>query len=201
MYFLISSFLNFLIKFFRLLKVEGKENLPADSKYIVTCSHKGWVDVIMLAIAVYPTQVHFMAKKELFNSKISEKFLRSINAFPVNRENPGPSALKIPLKLLKENKCVGIFPGGTRTSDEVPLKKGAATISVKANAPLIPAAYFGPKNFADIVKGQKAIVKLGKAIEIPPESIERDEMIETTLVALENEIVKLERSAYGTNEL
>ena len=194
MYYLISSFLNLLIKFFQILKVEGKENLPADSRYIVTCSHKGWVDVIMLAIAVYPTQVHFMAKKELFNSKIVKKFLTSINAFPVNRENPGPSTLKIPLKLLKENKCVGIFPGGTRTSDEVPLKRGAATISIKADAPLVPAAYFGPKNFTDILKGERATVKFGEAIEIPHGNFKRDELIEQTLITLEKEITRLERN-------
>lgn len=191
MYYLLSSFLNLLIKFFRILKIEGRENLPTDSRYIVTCSHKGWVDVIMLAIAVYPTQVHFMAKKELFNSKILKKFLTSINAFPVNRENPGPSTLKIPLKLLKENKCVGIFPGGTRTSDEVPLKRGAATISIKANAPLIPAAYFGPKNFADILKGEKAIIKFGKSIEVSKENSDRESLIEQTLMTLEKEITQL----------
>ena len=49
--------------------------------------------------------------------------LTSLNAFPVDRENPGPSTLKRPVNLLKENKTVGIFPTGHRTSEGAPLKE------------------------------------------------------------------------------
>ena len=49
------------------------------------------------------------------------KFLSSLNAFPVDRENPGPSTLKRPINLLKEHKTVGIFPTGHRTSVGAPL--------------------------------------------------------------------------------
>lgn len=59
----------------------------------------------------------------MFQNTLIGWFLKKMHAFPVNRENPGPSALKIPLKLLKENKVVGIFPSGTRTDEEVPLKE------------------------------------------------------------------------------
>ena len=49
--------------------------------------------------------------------------LTSLNAFPVDRENPGPSTLKRPVNLLKD-KTVGIFPTGHRTSAEgAPLKE------------------------------------------------------------------------------
>lgn len=51
----------------------------------------------MLGTAIYPNQIHYMAKKELFNNKWFGKFLSSLNAFPVDRENPGPSTLKNPL--------------------------------------------------------------------------------------------------------
>jgi 1-acyl-sn-glycerol-3-phosphate acyltransferase len=70
MYHLVSTFLYWIVKFFCLLKVEGKKNLPKNDKYVVTCTHSSWIDVIMLALAVYPTQVHFMAKKELFQSRL-----------------------------------------------------------------------------------------------------------------------------------
>jgi 1-acyl-sn-glycerol-3-phosphate acyltransferase len=148
----------------------------------------------MLALAVYPTQIHFMAKKELFNSSFSDKFLRSINAFPVNRENPGPSTLKIPLKLLKENKCVGIFPGGTRTTEDVPLKRGAVTIGLKAKAPILPAAYSGPSTFSDILKGKKSHITFGQPIQIETEGLSKDELIDNVLSELEKEMKKLEKS-------
>jgi len=102
MYRLISTILLLLVKMFRLLKVKGKEHIPSDERFVVTCSHRGWVDVIMLALALYPIPVHYMAKQELFKGKWRDRFFRSINAFPVNRENPGPSALKIPMQILKK---------------------------------------------------------------------------------------------------
>lgn len=192
MYHLISTILYGLVKLFRLLKIEGKHHIPTNDKYVVTCTHLGWVDVIMLALAVYPTQVHFMAKKELFNSKFMDKFLKSINAFPVNRENPGPSTLKIPLKLLKEGKCVGIFPSGTRTSEEAPLKRGAVTIALKGQVPLVPASYSGPTNFSDIIKGKKATIIFGPPIKVDNE-LKKNELIEAILVQLDKSIKELQK--------
>ncbi|PEC48167.1 1-acyl-sn-glycerol-3-phosphate acyltransferase [Bacillus sp. AFS096315] len=192
MYHLISTFLYWIVKVFRLLKVEGKKNLPDNDKYVVTCTHSSWIDVIMLALAVYPTQVHFMAKKELFQTKFTDKFLRSINAFPVNRENPGPSTLKIPLKLLKEGKCIGIFPSGTRTNEEAPLKKGAVTISLKGMVPLVPAAYSGPTKISEFFKGKKSTIIFGKSVKVNNE-FEKNKLIEVTLSELDNSIKELEK--------
>ena len=194
MYKLISTILYVLTRMLNLLKVKGKENLPTHTRFVVTCSHKGWVDVIMLALALYPNPVHFMAKKELFNSKITGGFLRSIHAFPVNRENPGPSTLKIPLKLLREEKCVGIFPSGTRTTEEIPLKRGAVTIALKGNALLVPAAYNGPTTFKDLLRGGKSTIMIGSPIKLKNDGRNRDEVIEKYLKRLDREIKLLENS-------
>ncbi|MCG4631583.1 1-acyl-sn-glycerol-3-phosphate acyltransferase, partial [Bifidobacterium pseudocatenulatum] len=50
----------------------------------------------MLALAVYPKKFTFMAKEELFKGRFAYWFLRKLGAFPVNRKNPGPSAIKTP---------------------------------------------------------------------------------------------------------
>ena len=63
--------------------------------------------------------------------------------------------IKRPIKLLKENKTVGIFPTGHRTSAEgAPLKRGAATIAMLGKAPILPAAYVGPKNYMGSLLGK-----------------------------------------------
>ncbi|MBW4885349.1 MAG: 1-acylglycerol-3-phosphate O-acyltransferase, partial [Bacillus sp. (in: Bacteria)] len=125
------------------IKVYNKENLPKDTGFVIACTHAGWVDVVALGVGILPMEIHYMAKKELFENKLSGSFLSSINAFPVDRENPGPSSIKTPIKLLKEGKIVGIFPSGTRSSEDVPLKRGAVTIAQMGRAPLVPAAYSG----------------------------------------------------------
>ncbi len=68
--------------------------------------------MVCLGIALYPLPVHFMAKKELFQTKLIKRLLENLNAFPVDRKNPGPSVLKIPIKLLRQNKIVGFFQVG-----------------------------------------------------------------------------------------
>ncbi|TXL63936.1 1-acyl-sn-glycerol-3-phosphate acyltransferase [Cerasibacillus terrae] len=159
-----ARLLNIILSMFGRIKVNGKENLPKSDGYVIACTHTGWVDILWLGISVFPTKLHFMAKKELFETAFTKWLMEQLNAFPVNRENPGPSAIKIPRNLIKEGKVVGIFPSGTRTTEDVPLKRGAVTIANLANAPIVPAAYIGPNNFKDLFKRKKPSIIFGEPI-------------------------------------
>src|SRR5699024_1924266 len=88
------------------------------------------------------------------------------NAFPVDRENPGPSSIKTPMRLIKDGKIVGIFPSGTRSSEDVPLKRGAVTIASYAKSPIIPAAYVGPNNFKELFRFKRAKIAFGEPIHL-----------------------------------
>lgn len=196
MYKVISSILYFiLVKLGKSLFVIGKENIPKDNNYVVTCTHESYNEVIMLGMAIYPNQINYMAKKELFSNKWGGKFLSSLNAFPVDRENPGPSTLKRPIKLLKENKTVGIFPTGHRTSMEgAPLKRGAATIAMLGKAPILPAAYVGPKALHGLVTGQ-ALLKFGEPIDTSdiPKELKRNEKVEYLTEEIERRTTALQK--------
>src|SRR5690625_983031 len=142
MYYFAGYLLKFLLSIFGRLKVYQKENLRKNSSgYVIACTHTGWLDIIWLGIAILPLQIHYMAKIELFNNKLVKWLLETLNAFPVNRENPGPSAIKIPRRLIKEGKIVGIFPSGTRTSENVPLKRGADRKSTRLNSSHVAISY------------------------------------------------------------
>lgn len=180
MYTFTSNFANVVLKIFGRSQAINKEKLPKDTGYIVSCSHIGWVDVVALGTALLPKQIHFMAKKELFSKPNSAKFFSSINAFPVDRENPGPSSIKTPVKFLKEKKIVGIFPSGTRTSEDVPLKRGAATIANLAKVPIVPAAYSGPTDVTGLLKGKKIRVMFGDPITLEKEDGTKKSVAELT---------------------
>lgn len=196
MYKVISSILYFiLVKLGKSLFVIGKENIPKDNQYVVTCTHESYNEVIMLGMAIYPNQIHYMAKKELFSNKWGGKFLTALNAFPVDRENPGPGTLKRPIKLLKENKTVGIFPTGHRTSAEgAPLKRGAATIAMLGKAPILPAAYVGPKKLHGLVTGQ-ALIKFGEPIDTSnlPKDLKRNEKVDYLTKEIERQTTALQK--------
>lgn len=145
----------------------NRNRIPSNlTSYVVVCTHRTWLDVLALGIAMKPTPLHYMAKKELFQTKITKWFFTSLHAFPVDRENPGPSTLKIPHRLLKEGKVVGIFPSGTRSSEGVGLKKGAFVIAKRSGVPIIPAVYQGPTSLKGILKREPLIVNFGHPIDI-----------------------------------
>lgn len=183
MYYFVGYLLKIVLSLFGRLKTHNKEKLPTSGGYVIACTHTGWVDILWLGISILPLKIHFMAKIELFKSKPLKWLMEQLNAFPINRENPGPSAIKIPRKLIKEEKIVGIFPSGTRTSEDVPLKKGAVTIAVAAKAPMVPAAYIGPNNFKDLLKFKKPQIIFGDPIHMPVD-VPRNEAMEIMMTQL-----------------
>jgi 1-acyl-sn-glycerol-3-phosphate acyltransferase len=92
-----------------------------------------------------------MAKKELFKTKISNWFFRSMAAIPVNRQIHDSNAKSAAIEILNEGKVLGIFPEGTvnktkGTKDEVdllPFKFGAVSFASKTNAKIVPFAICG----------------------------------------------------------
>ncbi|WP_141433618.1 1-acyl-sn-glycerol-3-phosphate acyltransferase [Bacillus sp. 03113] len=169
MYSLIANFAKVIFIIFGRKKVIDKHHIPNDTGFVAACTHNSWLDVVALGTSLLPKQINFMAKKELFSTPRSDQFFRSINAFPVDRENPGPSSIKTPVKLLKEKKVIGIFPSGRRTTEDVPLKKGAATIANLAKVPILPAAYTGPTNIKELFSGKKMKVIFGEPIQLKKE--------------------------------
>lgn len=179
------------LSIFGRVKVLDKEKLPKSGSYVIACTHTGFVDILWLGIATLPTEIHYMAKKELFQNKPLKWLMESLHAFPVDRENPGPSAIKTPRKLLKEGKVVGIFPSGTRSSEDVPLKRGAVTIAVHADVPIVPAAYVGPNNFKDLFKRIKPRLIYGEPIHLP-EGMSKKEGMEILMQQLDQEMKTLQ---------
>lgn len=176
-------------------KVYGKENLPKDEGYIIACTHNGYIDILNLGLSIYPRQIHFMAKKQLFDIKVLGWLIKKLNAFPVDRENPGPSVIKIPRQLLKEGKIVGIFPSGTRTTNNAELKQGAITIAQLTKSKIVPAAYIGPKNIKEVIKRQKGYLIYGKPFTVPAGKEARDEYT----AFLEKELQRLTEEIKRTN--
>lgn len=168
-------------------KVYGKENIPKEGGFVVACTHNGYIDILNLGISMLPKEVHFMAKKQLFDVKGLGWLITKLNAFPVDRENPGPSVIKIPRQLIKEGKVVGIFPSGTRSSENSELKAGAITIAQLSRAEILPAAYIGPKNVKGVFKRQKGYLIYGKPFTVASGKEGRDQAVQF----LEDELNRL----------
>ncbi|TLQ04581.1 1-acyl-sn-glycerol-3-phosphate acyltransferase [Pediococcus stilesii] len=144
--------------------VHNQQRLPAGS-YVLVAPHRTWLDPVLYALAAYPKRFSFMAKKELFKNRFFKWLITKLNAFPVDRENPGPSAIKTPVKILKQGELSTIiFPSGTRHSQE--LKNGAFVIAKLANVPIIPAVYQGPLSFKALFSRKKIHINFGEPIKV-----------------------------------
>lgn len=142
--------------------VYGKQNLNVKGKAIFISNHRSMWDPLIIAI-VTPRVVHFMAKKELFQSKLGNVFFRSLCAFPVNRKNVDLMSLKNALKVLNDGKVFGLFPEGKReVSDSLDeFEKGTAFFAIRSGAPVIPI-YIHP----DSQRRLRPVIMVGKAIDV-----------------------------------
>ncbi|MDB5040527.1 MAG: plsC [Candidatus Eremiobacteraeota bacterium] len=126
-------------------RVIGAEKVPRTGGLLVVANHISNLDPPLLGVAV-PRPISYMAKKELFAMPVLKQLLPRLNAFPVDRQAGGTAALRASLRMLKEGRCVGIFPEGGRnvtgTNEE---KAGAAFLAAASGAPIVPAAIVGTR--------------------------------------------------------
>ncbi|OGO78760.1 MAG: hypothetical protein A2Y23_13035 [Clostridiales bacterium GWB2_37_7] len=139
------------------IKVEGIENLPSTGPMVICANHTSAIDPIILAISI-PYRIYSMAKSELFKNRFFGLFLKNIGVFPVKRGEADIKSIKTSLKLLKENKIMGIFPEGTRNkTGEIKAEPGVAMIAVRAQVPVLPVAIISNYKYF-----KRTVVKLGK---------------------------------------
>ena len=133
--------------FFKLLfraEILGRENLPAEGAVILAANHmSNWDPPLVAAFLARP--VSYMAKLELFQIPVFGRAITACHAFPVKRGASDRGAIKAAVQVLKQGKCLGLFPEGTRSRDGKMHKAeaGVGLIASMTNAPVVPAAVVG----------------------------------------------------------
>lgn len=138
-YDLLANIAYVILKIIYRFKVVGKENIPMEGNLIVCSNHANNLDPILISI-FFPRQIAWMGKKELFDNKILKIVLSKVGVFPVARNDVDISAVKKSLKILKEDRVLGIFPEGTRVK-EVDLnnaKSGVSLLAIRSESPVLP---------------------------------------------------------------
>lgn len=131
-------------------KYYGVDNIPSEGAVILAGNHTNNLDAAMM-IGAPKRIVHMMAKKELFSSKISNYFFRSMGCISVNRSIHDENAKSEAIDVLKNNEVLGIFPEGTvnktlyKENEQLilPFKYGAVSFAKKTNAYIVPFAING----------------------------------------------------------
>ena len=122
------------------VRVHGRENMP-DGAAIVCGNHSHWSDPILIIFAIGSRfHLHMMAKAELFLKPVLGRFLTAVGMFPVDRGNNDISSARKVIRYLKAGEKVGIFPEGTRVTDEKggDPRNGAVYFASKLGVPVVP---------------------------------------------------------------
>ncbi len=150
------------------MEIRGIENLPESGGLIITSNHVSYLDPAVL-VASLNRKIYFIAKKEVFKNTFISFLLNKLNAFSVDRDNVDMFAFKKAMNILREEKVLGIFPEGTRSSNGElqELKMGALKIAMKTGVPILPVGINGthkiyPRGIKfPILFKHKIIVKYG----------------------------------------
>lgn len=122
-------------------RVLGAENIPSSGAFILAANHVSNWDPPFLGTFI-DREVCYMGKEELFKNPVMAWVCRHLHVFPVKRGSADKTAIKTALKLLRDGKCFGIFPEGTRskTGKLGRAESGVSLIAAMSKAPIIPAA-------------------------------------------------------------
>jgi len=144
------------------VRVTGKENLPKEGGFMLCANHISFLDPVVTVLYV-KRHIRFMGKKELFKYKVVAGVLDAVGAFPIDRGNADLAAVREAIKTLKDGKCLGIFPQGTRSAgnERTQMHGGAALIVQRTGSPVIPMYIDGPYKYF-----KKTDIRIGKPIDL-----------------------------------
>lgn len=162
---------------FRLLgqkfEMTGTEHVPRSGGVLLACNHVSYVDFIYGGLAANPSgrRVRFMAKRELFDHRISGPLMRSMHHIEVDRAEGGAS-FRTAIDYLRSGEAVGIFPEATisRAMELKEFKTGAVRIAAEAGVPLLPVVLWGTQRLLtkdhprDLSRGRTIAIRVGEPL-------------------------------------
>ena len=157
--------------------VRGTEHIPVDGPAVIACNHLSYLDFTFVGLAARSTPrfVRFMAKKSVFDNRIAGPLMRAMGHIPVDRDS-GAAAYRKAARALADGQVVGVFPEATisRSFTLKSFKRGAATLAVREQVPLLPVVLWAPQRTFTVDKhyslrrGKSITVLVGEPIVTEP---------------------------------
>jgi 1-acyl-sn-glycerol-3-phosphate acyltransferase len=131
------------------IKVSGRENVPATGGVLFVANHQSNFDIPIL-IGHIPRDKGFIAKLELLKVPSFGRWMRNIGCIFIDRRDARQSltAMNLAAERLKEGHSLVIFPEGTRSNDGTlgQFKPGSLKLAMKAKVPIVPVTIAGSMN-------------------------------------------------------
>ena len=130
------------------VRVLGRENANRAGGFLLAANHISHFDPFLISLAV-PRKIDWMTMAEFFRSPVVGFLLRSVDAFPAERDHADRKTIRTAIERLKGGRAIGLFPeGGIRDGarsllEGAPLRWGAATLAHMAGVPILPCVILG----------------------------------------------------------
>src|SRR4026209_149994 len=162
------------------IHVIGRENARCPDGFLLASNHISHFDPFLIGLRV-PRKIDWMTMAEFFRPPALGFFLRSIDAFPAERDRADLKTIRAAIDRLKSERIVGLFPeGGIRDGarsllEGAPLRPGAATLGQIADLPVVPCVILGTDRFYSKkqwlpFRRTPVWIAFGKPISAPVES-------------------------------
>lgn len=166
------------------------EAIPKEGPILIVGNHKHLFDQC-LAIIATKRVIHYMAKKEYWDSPKTRWFFNMVGCIPVNRQIHDSNAKEAAIEVLKNGGAIGLFPEGTRNKTKeflLPFKFGAVSMAQKTGATIIPVVTTGKYVF----KNNHLNSRFGNPIKVPADMNleEAKELLRKEMVRLKKEGLK-----------
>lgn len=169
----VKAFLRLVCFAYFRVKVESASRIPDTGAVIVAPNHRSFVDFLVVGTTATRRKAFFMAKDDLWKSRLLGGFLETFGAFPVNRAGTDRLALDRAQAVLEQGELLILFPEGTRRSGPKieQLHEGAAFLAARTGAPIVPVGVGGtsdamPKG-ARVPRPVKVRLVIGNPIAAP----------------------------------
>ena len=154
------------------VKIEGRENIPAEGGCVVAVNHIAFWDVLAVS-CVFPRRrlPRYLAKAELFRIPLLGRLIRALGATPLDRHGSDVSAVRRAVAIAEGGELLTLFPQGTRRKGQnpadTPIKSGVAMIASHARVPILPVCIKLKKERYAFLRRTRIIV----GQPIPPEEL------------------------------
>jgi 1-acyl-sn-glycerol-3-phosphate acyltransferase len=207
MYYVLRGVIVLLKTLFTRTRVVGRENMPRQGACIVVANHVNLIDSPILGVSL-GRKARFMAKEEMWDSRLSGWLADQFGAFPVAKGHLDRRAGRTSLELLARGEALIIFPEGKRSPDGKMgyAYPGAAMLSVRGGAPIVPVGIAGTDQLVGktwFFKRPRVILRIGKpfSLGVMPEEMTKARVPELTREVMAHIAAELPpeyRGQYGT---
>lgn len=179
--------------------VTGAEHIPRAGGAVLAFNHISYVDFIFGGYAAWPSRrlVRFMAKRELFDHRVSGPIMRSLHHINVDRDD-GLGSYHTALSYLADGEVVGLFPEATisRSFELKDFKSGTVRMANEAGVPLIPVILWGtqrmytkdhPKDFS---RGKVVSITVGAPVPLTGNPTEDTDALRRDMTTLLDQTIR-----------